>query len=455
MTATAVRPPRTVLGSARLLVFLVLVVMFVPIRRYSLPSALPVHLEPYRLVLVLLTLGTLLSLLVDRRWRLRRLGFGGVFAALVVTSLVSIALNLESIAEEGLTATVVTKLFLLLSLVSAYLVVRLLIASEDHVRVLVRALVGSAAVVALAAIVESRIKRNLFDAVLGAVPVLERTRDATAQVRGSALRAIGSAQHSIALGALLASVLPLAVYLLWRDAGERGQRRWVWGCATGVIVLGVVATVSRTAALMLVVAGVVGLALRPRAVTALAVACLPVLLVVYLALPAPTRALTKSFFPSSGLLAQQQGREGSNRSTGRLADVGPTVDNVGHRPLFGRGYGTRVVEGPRTNAALIDNEYLSRAEETGLIGLLPLVLLILLPLGRMWQRARTDASWRGDLAAALACSFAGYGLSLFLYGGWAYAQEVLVFFMLVAVAGWLVTEGTPDRLAARASPPPE
>jgi O-antigen ligase len=112
-----------------------------------------------------------------------------------------------------------------------------------------------------------------------------------------------------------------------------------------------------------------------------------------------------------------------------------------------------VVEGPLTNTILIDNEYLSRAEETGLVGVLPLVLLIVLPFGRMWRRARADSSPSADLAAALACSFAGYGLSLFLYGAWAYAQEVLVFFMLVAVAGWLVTERPARPGPARAEQP--
>src|SRR5207244_1041546 len=97
-----------------------------------------------------------------------------------------------------------------------------------------------------------------------------------------------------------------------------------------------------------------------------------------------------SFFPNRGLVAQQQGRPGNSRSTGRLTDLKDTSEDVARHPFFGRGYGTRVVEGPRANAALLDDEYLGRADETGIVGLVPLLLLVVVPTRRLWRRARAD-----------------------------------------------------------------
>ncbi len=46
---------------------LILVILFIPIRRYSLPGNLPFELEPYRLLVALLLVGWGASLLVDPR----------------------------------------------------------------------------------------------------------------------------------------------------------------------------------------------------------------------------------------------------------------------------------------------------------------------------------------------------------------------------------------------------
>jgi hypothetical protein len=54
---------------------LILVIMLVPIRRYTLPANLPFQLELYRLFVAALVVGWVASLLVDHRVRLRRTGF--------------------------------------------------------------------------------------------------------------------------------------------------------------------------------------------------------------------------------------------------------------------------------------------------------------------------------------------------------------------------------------------
>ena len=59
-------------GWPRIIAALILIILFIPIRRYTLPAQLPFQLEPYRLFVLLIVVVWFASLLVDPRTRLRR-----------------------------------------------------------------------------------------------------------------------------------------------------------------------------------------------------------------------------------------------------------------------------------------------------------------------------------------------------------------------------------------------
>src|SRR5918995_1221437 len=63
---------RTLLAWRSLIAALVLLIFFIPIKRYSLPASLPFELEPYRLFVAVLVIVWIASLLVDGRIRLVR-----------------------------------------------------------------------------------------------------------------------------------------------------------------------------------------------------------------------------------------------------------------------------------------------------------------------------------------------------------------------------------------------
>src|SRR3954470_19322944 len=65
---------RRLLRWEALLSALLVVVLFIPIRRYTLPGGLPFQLEPYRLMTAFVAAGWFASLLVDPRVRLRKTG---------------------------------------------------------------------------------------------------------------------------------------------------------------------------------------------------------------------------------------------------------------------------------------------------------------------------------------------------------------------------------------------
>ena len=81
-----------------LLCFVIAVVLFVPVGRYSWRSSLPFGLELYRVAVALVLLVWVASLLVDPRVRLRRTPLDAPVALIVAASLGSVAVNFGRVA---------------------------------------------------------------------------------------------------------------------------------------------------------------------------------------------------------------------------------------------------------------------------------------------------------------------------------------------------------------------
>lgn len=131
------------------------------------------------------------------------------------------------------------------------------------------------------------------------------------------LRVFASAEHPIALSAALVMFTPLAVYL----ARRYGQRRWL-ACAL-ILLVACASTVSRTGIVMFIVMVAVFLWLRPKETRRMWPAILPALILIHFALRGTLGALKHSFSPG-GVLKQQQSDAGQSGS-GRLADLGPAL----------------------------------------------------------------------------------------------------------------------------------
>ena len=95
-------------------------------------------------------------------------------------------------------------------------------------------LVGSSAIVAFTAILEARTGRNYFNDLERFIPILDFDfgNIVAPAERGGAVRAYGSSQHAIPLGAMLVMMLPQALYLYKRTAHR------VWPVAGLVLVMG-------------------------------------------------------------------------------------------------------------------------------------------------------------------------------------------------------------------------
>jgi len=416
---------RSILVWRNLLILLLLIVLFVPIRRYTLPGNLPFQLEPYRLFVVFLMVAWVSCLLVDPRVRLRRSGFEGPFLLIVIAALGSEMANPGRFNAES-TYTVKQLSFFLSFIVVFYLVVSVARGWADLERLVV-VLVAGGAILAILTVVESRTTFNVFDHLTTVMPFLREAPAPYVANDGRGLRAVASAQHPIALGAALVLLVPLALYL----AQTRRQR--VWGLVAGILGLGALTTLSRTAVLMLFVVGFVFLFLRPIETKRIWPLLIPALIAVHIAAPGTLGTIKNAFFPKGGIVAEQDYGKGT-RGSGRLADLGPSIQEWKSQPLIGQGFGTRISSGQDTNAAILDDQWLGTLLETGAVGFFAFLWLFVRALRRLFGEARRDLSDRGWLLTAVAASVASFAVGMFTYDAFAFIQVAFLLFILLGIA---------------------
>lgn len=415
---------RSLLAWTSLLAALLTVVLFIPMQRFVLPGSLPFELEPYRVLVAFMFTGWLASLLVDTRVRLHQTGFEGPLLLLATGVFGSVVVN--SARVQGLEAEVAKALTFFASFLLVFYFVVSVVRTRAHVDLLLKVIVACGAVVAGAAVVESRTEYNVFNDIPRLIPLLKLGSLTVAPSEDRGFRAYASAQHPIALGGLLIVLLPLALYLIKRT----GQRRWWIGA--GVLAMGALATLSRTSVLMFLAVGLVFFILRPGATKRFLPYLLPALVAVHLVIPGTIGTLKVAFFPKGGLIAEQTSNAGS-RGQGRLADIGPALDEFGETPLFGQGYATRRVEFGRQNAQILDNQWLGNLLETGLVGTLGWVCLFGRSIRRFGGHARRDPSDDGWLSAALVASVATFAVGMFTFDAFAFVQVTLMVFILIAL----------------------
>jgi hypothetical protein len=416
---------------------IVLVILFIPIKSYTLPSSLPFNLDPYRLVVSLVCLAWATSLLIDRRVRLRRTPLDRpllLYAIAIVASLFANRTRVTSVEPD-----VIKSLLFFASFFLIVYVVASVVATQRDLDLVVKLLAGGGAVVAVSALVEAYSGFNVFNHLRAILPFLHQAALNVDPNRGGRLRVYASAQHPIALSCALAMLVPLAVYLAMRT----GRRRW-WAC--GVLLgIGSLAPVARTGLTTGVAIVVVYVLLRPREMKRFWPALLPMLVVVHLALPGAIGSFKDSLFPKGGLAKQQSFAVGK----GRLATAGPVLRTEFRRdPLFGEGFATRVVKPDqyvkKANAPITDDQALASLAETGVLGAFALAWLFVRFVRRMATEARKDRSPRGWLLTGLAASVAGYGVSMFTYDAFSFTQVTFLLFIFIglgSVALRLAPEG--------------
>ena len=227
---------------------IVAVLLFVPIGRYRLPGNLPFDLELYRVIVALVILAWLTALLIDQRVRLRATAFDRPILLIMACIIASDLANPGRV--NAYSSNVAKTLTFYLSFILVYYLTATAVRSRGSVLVLLRLMAGGGAVIGALGLIEREKAYNAFDHLHTLLPflILQPGSD-SAVLRGGNLRVFGPAQHPIALGALLVMLIPIAVYL----TKVQGRR---WMIATLLLLLGALATGSRTAITMLLAQGI-------------------------------------------------------------------------------------------------------------------------------------------------------------------------------------------------------
>jgi O-antigen ligase len=192
---------------------------------------------------------------------------------------------------------------------------------------------------------------------------------------------------------------------------------------------------------MLVVVALVFLWLRPREVRRFWPVLIPALIVIKLVLPGTLGAIKQSFLPAGGLIAEQKAQPGESGS-GRIADIGPALNEWRRQPVLGQGFGTRVVDanvqGPKAN--ILDNQWLGTLLETGIVGFFGWLWFFVRVVRRFGKEARRDDSARGWLLVSLAAGVAAFGVGMFTYDAFAFIQVTFLLFIFVGLGSALLAE---------------
>ena len=160
---------------------ILVVILFVPMRRYVLPVNLPFDLEPYRVLVALVLLLWALSLLAQRDAAIRRSGLDGPMLLYAFALVASDFTNPGRMAEYQ--SFIMRGLMLALSIVVFFYFVVSVVRTFSQVLTIVKLLVLGTTVLAVLALIETRTGWSPFDHFHHYFPFLQQAGSVTDDTR--------------------------------------------------------------------------------------------------------------------------------------------------------------------------------------------------------------------------------------------------------------------------------
>jgi polysaccharide biosynthesis protein PslJ len=426
------------------------VVLFVPIGRYRLPGSLPFNLELYRVVVALIVAIWLASLLVDTTVRWHSTAFDRPLLLLLACVFMSEIANPDRVNRYG--SQVAKTMTFFMSFVLVYYVVATQVRRRQSIDFLLRFLTVGGAVIGALALVERRTHFNAFNHLHAMLPFLTFEPNDSAlsyMYRSGDLRAVGPSQQPIALGAMLVMILPISVYL----TRTRGRR---WIIASVFLIVGALATGSRTALSMILAEFILFLIVKPRETKRLLPLFVPAIVVIHVLAPGALGGLKSALFPKGGLIAQQTQlavNANPQLAGGRIRQIRPMVTEASHHPFFGEGLGTRLTgfDTKDRNAPILDNQWLNNLLDVGFIGFALWIWLFVRSTRMLLRRAR-ESSGDGDewLFLGLAASILSFAIGMLTFDAFSFTQVYFIFWILLGLSAALLSEPAISAVTSRA-----
>ncbi len=338
----------------------------------------------------------LLSLAVLRGKARPRLNGTVLHAALlffVVTAVLSVLLNADTLRLHGELGLGMKKLLLLVFFVAVFAIVASAL-RPGEARNFIPLVVGLGCLAALGSIWEYRSGFNpfyewggkLFPGGLD-VPSIATEKDSTGRIP-----VLGPTIHPLAAAQLVAMVVPFAI--VGGMYAETKRRRIWYLIATLILLAGVFATQRKTGPIVLAAGILTLVAYKPREMLRMAPAGVFLLLAIPLVAPSALGSVRDQLKPSAATSTLS--------SRDRISDyeaIGPEVLN---HPVIGRGWQTYDPERYR----VLDNQYLSILIGNGWLGVGAFILVLIAAFAVCTQAIRTSDPARAPPALAVAGSVA-------------------------------------------------
>ncbi len=401
--------------------------------------------KPDRPILLLIVGIWLLSLAVLRGENRPRLSGTVLHAALlffVITAVLSLVLNAETLRIHGEFGLGVKKLMLLLSFVTVFVVTASSL-RPGEARAFIPLVVGLACLAAIGSTWEYRTGYNPFYELGGKIlpggldlPSVATEKDATGRIP-----VLGPTIHPLAVAQLLAMTVPFAI--VGGLFASTRRRRLLYLAATLILLAGVFATQRKTGPIVLA-AGILTLVIyRPRQMMRMAPAGALLVLAIPLVAPSALGSVRDQLAPGAATSTLS--------SRDRISDyeaIGPEVLN---HPAIGRGWQTYDPERYR----VLDNEYLSILIGNGWLGVAAFVLVLVAALAVCTRAIRTNDPARAPpaLAAAAVVTMMAVASATFDTIAFAVVPYALCLFLGLAAACVPAREGALARTMARLKVP--
>ena len=319
-----------------------------------------------------------------------------------------------------------------------------LVRTRLDVQFFVRVLAWGGAVVAFFGIIERRTGYNIFNHLKSFFPLLQYEGGGE-QFRSGRLRVLASSQHPIALSVLLVILLPLVLYLA-RCAGRK------WLLIAGLYIVAIFTTASRTGIIGLVILMIVYLALQPRTVLRAWPAVIPLLAVVHIAAPGAIGTDPRALQPEHARFladvgdgrqrcVRQRSPDRPQAHAGRMVEPSAARDRVRdpHRRRPGH-------ERPPARRSVAGHAPRDR------LGRVPRLDLAVRPLSRHSRDRPCPRATHPTAGSSPASPFdRGVRVTMGFYDALSFVQNVFILFIIVGLAGALLNARADEERALTAT----